>query len=303
MNLHALRIFNEVSKTGSITRSAENLMLSQPAVTAQIRNLEQELGLKLVEAHGRNIRLTEAGELLAKHSVRLFAMEAEMEQVMAAVKSGHRGSLKICATELPESTLLHGWVAGYREQNPDIAIQLLKDSSAGVMKRLINEEIHIAIVCGNWAIEDENVDYFTVVQDELIFAVPSGHRLAGREVSCHELVTEPFVMREEGSYTRAQLMSKLKSAGAREPAASILIEGLKETVEAVKSGFGVALLPALFIKEELASRQLHRVHVQGASMPHPIRVCIRKDRARSAHIQSFISYIQADREKMAVINH
>ncbi|WP_456287566.1 LysR family transcriptional regulator [Paenibacillus sp. AK002] len=294
MNLHALRIFNDVSKTGSITKSAGNLMLSQPAVTAQIRNLERELGLKLIEANGRNIQLTEAGEALAAHSRRLFAMEAEMEDMMQAIKSGREGNLRICATELPETALLPGWLVGYKQQNPRVNVELLKGNSNTALQRLRDHSVHISIVCGSWSIEDEVIESFTIMEDELIFAVPAIHRLAGREVTRFELMEESFVLREEGSYTRKQFMSLIEASGIRGPRSSITIEGLKETIEAVKAGYGAALVPALSIKTELASGELSKVKVTGVTIPHPIRVCTKKLEAMPAHIRSFISYIQAD---------
>lgn len=101
-------------------------------------------------------------------------------------------------------------------------------------------------------------------------------------------------MREEGSYTRNQLLAIMRSAGYDQPRCSILIEGLKETAEAVQSGFGIALLPALFVKKELASGQLKRIHVKGVKLPHPIRVCTRKHGTESPVIRSFISFIQSD---------
>ncbi|WP_449622320.1 LysR family transcriptional regulator [Robertmurraya sp. Marseille-Q9965] len=97
MNLHALRIFAEVAKCGSVTRSAENLLISQPAVTAQIRNLEKELDLILISAKGRSIELTEAGKRLAMYSRQLFSLEAEIEKEMQDFKNGVKGNLRICA--------------------------------------------------------------------------------------------------------------------------------------------------------------------------------------------------------------
>ncbi|MGE7828388.1 LysR family transcriptional regulator [Paenibacillus sp. NPDC093718] len=303
MNLHALRIFNDVSKTGSITRSAGNLLLSQPAVTAQIRNLERELGMKLIEANGRNIQLTEAGIALARHSQRLFAMEAEMEEMMEAIKSGQQGSLRICATELPESALLPGWLVGYKQEHPRMDVQLLKGNSRTALQRLQDDSVHISIVCGNWPIEAEDIETYTIMEDELIFAMPALHRLAGKEVTFLELMEEPFVLREEGSYTRKQLWSLIESSDAREPRRSITIEGLKESIEAVKAGYGAALVPALSIKKELASGELGKVKVSGVTFPHPIRVCTKRQEARPAQVHSFISYIQADiREKNQYIH-
>ncbi|GAA0135488.1 hypothetical protein YSY43_23280 [Paenibacillus sp. YSY-4.3] len=90
MNLHALRIFNEVASLGSVTRAAEKLLLSQPAVTAQLRNLENEMGMKMITSNGRGVQLTEAGERLAARSNQLFSLEAEIEAEMQALQRGMR---------------------------------------------------------------------------------------------------------------------------------------------------------------------------------------------------------------------
>lgn len=238
--------------------------------------------MKLIEANGRNIQLTEAGEALAAHSRRLFAMEAEMEDMMQAIKSGREGSLRICATELPETTLLPGWVVGYKQQNPRMDVKLLKGNSNTALQRLRDHSVHISIVCGSWSIEDELIESFTIMEDELIFAVPGIHRLAGKEVTRFELMEEPFVLREEGSYTRKEFMSLLEASGIRGPRSTITIEGLKETIEAVKAGYGAALVPALSIKTELASGELSKVKVTGVTIRIPYG-CVPTSKKRCPH--------------------
>ena len=106
--------------------------------------------------------------------------------------------MRICATELPETTLLPGWVVGYKQQNPRMDVKLLKGNSNTALQRLRDHSVHISIVCGSWSIEDELIESFTIMEDELIFAVPGIHRLAGKEVTRFELMEEPFVLREEG---------------------------------------------------------------------------------------------------------
>ncbi|NAP01440.1 LysR family transcriptional regulator, partial [Halomonas sp. MG34] len=200
MNLHALRIFTQVAKFGSVTRTAESLLISQPAVTAQLRKLEQEVGMKLITPKGRSIQLTEAGELLANHSKRLFALEADIESKMKDFSTGNRGSLRICSTQLPASTVLPHWIVKFKQKYPSVDVQLYKGNSDWTFERLLDYSVHVAFVYSEQL--GEGVESHTLLDDELIFIVPGEHRLAGKEASLEELIREPFILREKGSATR-----------------------------------------------------------------------------------------------------
>ncbi|MGG3575215.1 LysR family transcriptional regulator [Bacillus gobiensis] len=289
MNLHALRIFTEVAKSGSVTRSAENLLISQPAVTAQIRNLEKELGMRLIQSKGRSIQLTEAGQELAIHSNRLFALEGEIEKKMNDLKTGMQGSLNICTTSLPANTVLPHWIIKYKESYPLVDVKLFKSNSSSAFQRLLDYSAHVAIVCGER--EEEGVDTYTLLEDELIFIVPGSHRLAGKEVSLEELMKEPFVLREEGSYTRRKLVALCESAKINEPSSFIQIEGMIESIEAVKVGYGAALVPALAVKNEQLDGKLGRVFVKDLYIKHPIKLCIRKNDEPFSPAANFISLV------------
>ncbi|MEK1830572.1 LysR family transcriptional regulator [Priestia megaterium] len=103
MNLHALRLFYTVAEKRSVTRAAEELNISQPAVTAQIKKLEQEINLTLLSPKGRGIFLTTAGEHLAKHAKRLFSLECEIESSIKQFRDGTAGKLRIVASYLPSN--------------------------------------------------------------------------------------------------------------------------------------------------------------------------------------------------------
>src|ERR1700730_3703587 len=100
LNLHALRLFHHVAELGSVTKAAEQLNISQPAVTSQIKKLERELGLQLLSPQGRGILLTDAGTRLAIKSGRLFALERNIEQTIGDYKQGKAGRLLVVATYL-----------------------------------------------------------------------------------------------------------------------------------------------------------------------------------------------------------
>jgi DNA-binding transcriptional LysR family regulator len=297
MNLHALRMFTEVAKTGSVTRSAENLLISQPAVTAQLRNLERELNMKLIQAEGRSIRLTEEGELVAGHAKRLFALERDIEEEINLIRSGMIGNLRIAATELPGVTVLPNWIVDYKNKYPLVDIKLIKGNSNAVVKRLYNSSVHVAIICG----EDkmEGVNYYTLFEDELIFVVPKAHRLSNQEISLKEIVKEPFILREENSYTRSKLFTLFRFEGIKSPVTSICIEGMKETIEAVKAGFGVAFVSSLAVKQDLIDGTIGRVFVQDIHVKHAIQLCTRKDDPPFSTAANFITLVkQKTQEKI-----
>jgi len=293
LNLHALRIFTEVAKCGSVTLSAKKLLISQPAVTAQIRNLEKEFGLKLITAKGRSIQLTEAGEILATYSKQLFSLEAEIEKEMHALLTGAKGSLRICATDLPGKTVLPKWIVQYKKLYPFVDIQLSKGSSSTAFQRLLDHSVQVAFVCGDVQ-EAEGIEYYTLLEDELIFIVPKNHQYEGEEVSLEELMMEPFVVREKGSYTRRKLFSLCRAAGMDIPQSPICMEGMNESIEAVKAGYGVALVPALAVENELFKKELGRVYVKGIHIKHPIKLCKRKQEEPLSSAANFISFIKAE---------
>ncbi|MGP4039078.1 LysR family transcriptional regulator [Gracilibacillus sp. D59] len=294
MNLHALRIFTQIAKHGSVTRAAESLLVSQPAVTIQLRKLEQEMGMKLVTSEGRSIQLTEAGELLATHSKRLFALEAEIETKMNDFLTGKRGSLRICSTQLPASTVVPHWIVKFKQKYPLVDVQLYKGNTDWTFQQLLDYSVHVAFVYSEQ--QGESVESHTLLDDELIFIVHEDHRLAGLEVSLEELLREPFILREKGSATRRNVMKLCEVANLKEPESVLQIEGMRESIEAVKAGYGVALVSALAVKNDLHNDRLARVFVKDVFIKHPIRLCTRSNEEHLTTTANFISLIKDELE-------
>ena len=288
MNLHALRVFMEIANTGSVTRAAGSLLLSQPAATAQLRNLEHELGMKLVTPKGRSIQLTDAGKQLAERARELFSLESEMEREMHAIKFGLEGSLRICATDLPRQTVLTAWIVRFKEAYPKVNVQLTKGSSRSAIERLQDHSTDIAIVCGEGP-EDSRLEYVTLLEDELVFIVHRDHPLAGSIASLADLMQVTFILREEGSYTRRKLLSLCDTHDVPKPRIGMCIEGMYETIEAVKSGYGTTFVPSMAVSSELESGELAVVKVPGIRVKHPIKLYIRKGEEPLAPAANFVT--------------
>lgn len=276
MNLHALRLFHIVAEKGNVTRAAEELNISQPAVSAQIKKLEQEIGLLLLAPKGRGILLTEAGRHLSKQAKRLFSLEKEVENYIDQYKNGSVGKLRIVATYLPANFLLPKWIARYKQKHPDVEVELTTTNSQKAIEQLINYEAEIAFIGGRkeFNLLISNTELF---EDDMLFVVHKDHKFAFKTITLAEIVKEPFVFREEGSFSREQLVSLCKMNNIQEPVIGLQINGLNETIRTVIEGYGVTFVSSLEVKEYIDRGEVAKVKIVGIELRNPISLCTRNN--------------------------
>lgn len=291
MNLHALKLFYEAASRGGVTRAAEALHISQPAVTAQIRNLEQELGLPLFASSGRGMRLTEAGELLFGYAGRLFALEREMTWRMHDYRDGVRGRLAIAATFLPANHLLPGWLAAFKQRHEQTEPVLATVGSAAAYEKLLHYEADLAFIGGSKD-APAGIVREELMEDELWFVVPAGHRLAGRYIGLAEMMREPFILREEGSSAREKLFALCRLRNMEPPRVGLQFNGLNETIRAVMAGYGAIFLSSLEVGDYVRQGAVARVHVEDVQLTNPIAACMRADEDMAPVARQFLSFVK-----------
>lgn len=295
MNLHALKLFYEAARRGSVTRAAEALSVSQPAVTAQIRNLERELGIRLFETEGRGVRLTEAGRQLLAKAEQLFALADETVRGMEDYRKGQAGMIRIAATYLPAHLLLPAWLAGFKRTCPRVRLKLDTANSATALGMLRQFHAELAVIGGGAAAEGEPALRSELLyRDALWFVVPSGHPLAGRTVPLREMMTVPFVLREEGSASREQLAALCRLHQVAPPEAGLECSAPSVTLRAVMEGCGAALVSSLEAKEHVARGELARVRVKEAEAAagNEIRLYVREGEEPSPAAAALIAELR-----------
>ncbi|HEY0827804.1 MAG TPA: LysR family transcriptional regulator [Bacilli bacterium] len=290
MNLHALRLFSKVAERASITRAAEEMNISQPAVTSQIKKLEQEIGLVLLVSKGRGIILTEAGLQLARQAKRLFSLEIEIESHIDQMKKGTIGKLRITATFLPANFLLPRWISLYKQTYKEIEIELTSTNANKAIERLVNYEAELAFIGGSRE-SHPLIARKELFEDELWFVVHKDHKLAMQTVSLAETLQEPFVFREEGSSSREMLIALCRVNNTTQPALGLQMNGLNETIRAVMEGYGVTFVSALEVKGHIGRGELARVYVEGVHLKNPISLCTRKRDALSTQAHQFTEMV------------
>lgn len=293
MNLHGLRLFCKVAETGGVTRAAEELRISQPAVTAQIKNLERELGMPLLVPKGRRVLLTAAGKLLYEQAAKMFAQERQIQSMLEHYKAGRAGVLSVAATYLPANFLLPEWLAKFKQRHEEVEVSMTTTNSRGAFDKLNRYEAEIAVYGGGWQ-EQPDVEWDVLFEDELWFVVHRDHPYANREVGLVDMLKEPFVMREEGSSTRERLFALGKAYNAGSPRIALEFNGLNESIRAVLAGYGALFISALAVRPYVESGELARVYVSGVQMKNTIAICTRKGEPLSPVAEAFVRLIKAN---------
>ncbi|HEY2589668.1 MAG TPA: LysR family transcriptional regulator [Tepidisphaeraceae bacterium] len=289
MNLNHLAIFHAVAAERNVSRGARRLMISQPAASKQLLQLERNLGVKLFDRVPRGVRLTEAGEMLARYAARLFAIEAEAESAIQELRGLRRGRLRLGASTTLGVYLLPDIFVRFRRTYPDIYASLEVIGSAAVERRLLEGDLDLGFVESFSG--DERLEAVAFHTDELVPIAPPGHPLARkRRVTPEQFCNEPFVVRDTGSETKSFVERALASKGiVVQPVMSL---GTTEAIKrAVASGIGVAIVSKLSIGLELEARRLSVLRISGLSVRRPLYHIVRKGAERSAATAEFLKML------------
>lgn len=240
INLNQLRAFFLAARERSITRAAEVLFVTQPAVTMQIKSLEDSLEVKLLKKRGKLLELTRAGTLLFGYAEKMFGIVDEMEQVMSRYSDLSGGSLIIGTTRSFARHLMPGLLSRFQEQFPGVKVSLEVGSSQKIADDLREFRYDLGIIGKlSYGNKLQVIDYS---REEFCLVTSPSHRFAGeKSVSLEQLKNEPIIIREEGSGSRYAILSLLRDHGVTP---SVLIEaGSVEFIkEYVIKGRGISFL-------------------------------------------------------------
>ena len=258
---------------GSFSAAAEDLGISQPAVSAQIRSLEERLGQRLLDRNGRRVGLTEAGQVLEAHARRIIALEADLERAMGEVGEHITGRLQLGSSTGPGEVLLPRLLGQFRHAHPDVTVSLVVHDTQTICDRVLDGELELGIVGA--ARPQRGLEYAPFLRDELVVIAPPDHALAVRaSIGLDELARLPLLMQQRGSGVRAVLEEGLRAAGIRPQDLEVAMElGLQQSVKAaVLDGLGVTVISRLTVAPELADGRLVALTIDGHELARDFSV-------------------------------
>ena len=259
-----LLTFAVVAELRNISRASDALHLSQPAVSGQLRLLQQAFGEPLYLRDGRGIRLTAAGEQLAAHAQRLRAVYRQAADYRDALRGLSAGRLRIGASTTPASYLLPYLVAAFRRRHPQVALATAYGNTAEVVAQL--DTLDLAFIEGP---APDDLAAGTAVQpwrdDEIVAVVPIGHPLAAApdaSVTLTALAAHPLIWREPGSGVRQAVEQAFRQCGIA-MRAELELAGVEGVKEAVRAGMGVGFVSAMAMRHEDAALRSVRIAPSG----------------------------------------
>ena len=276
MNLHQLELFVAVADHGSFTRAAEALHISQPSVSARIRDLEDSLGQHLFEQVGRRIYLTDAGQELKEHAAAILLRVSEATRALDEIEGLQRGTLRVVATTTVGSYVLPRLMGHFKRAYPGIALALDVTNWSRAVELLRHHRMDLAVLGPTDEIEDMVVQDF--VKNELVVAAAPSHPLSGRaNVPFTELATHPVLVREQGSGTRADTERLFKDYGV-ELIVAMELRHSTAIKQGVMAGLGVSLLSKQAMGLELTNGTLVALDVEGLPLRRDWHIVHRHER-------------------------
>lgn len=290
VTLRQLRTFKTVSDLKSFSLAAQKLRLSQPSVSYQVKELEETLGLPLLDRLGKKVQLTEAGTLLYGYARRTLDVIDEAALVLAEMRGMKRGTLRVGASTTVGIYLLPAALGAFKKLHPGLVIALEIGSRGRVQEQVLNNELDLAVV--GPAMNDPELAVVPFLSDELVVVAPSGHPQAGKKnLTLKELADLPFVMREAGSGSRWSLDKAARKAGARLKVAMEL--GSNGAIKhAVESGLGLAVLSRYACALELASGRLVELDVRGFPIRRDWHIVHLRRRHLPTSVTEFIDFLK-----------
>jgi len=247
-----LQVFHAVARLLSFTKAAETLHMTQPAVTFQIRQLEEHFNTRLFDRTHNRISLTDAGSKVYEYADRIFEFYGEMENAVREMTGEISGALTIGASTTIAEYMLPTLLGDFKKKYPEVTIHLKVSNSEGIVSMVENNAIDLGVV--ESPVGNKNLVVETCKRDQLVAIVPPGHPLqdAGA-ITLSELLEFPFICREEGSGTREVINDYLNHLPDCSSVLKITMElGSPEAVKgAVEAGMGVSVVSRATIQKEL----------------------------------------------------
>jgi len=290
MDTRQLAAFCEVVERRSFSDAAARLGVTQPAVSQQVRALEQRLGTQLLDRSGRRVEPTEAGLQLYRGAQRMLAFEEQLLEELGEPEGPLRGTLEIGASTGPAAIVLPLLLCEFQRDNPDVHVELSVSDTQSVVELVADRRLELGIVGA--ARRHRSVAFEPFFRDEVILITPPGHSFAGKTIELDDLSQGPLIVMQQGAGVRQMVEDELRKSGRKLRDLEAPLElGLQESVRsAVQAGYGVSFISRRAVESDLAAGTLAEARVRGLDLEREIWIARASGRAGSSAAQAFVAF-------------
>jgi DNA-binding transcriptional LysR family regulator len=291
---HQLRIFQTVADTGSVTLAGKKLNLTQPAVSIQLRNLQDQFELPLTEIIGKKLHVTEFGEEVLK-SVHIILSEVESLQHKVNARRGLlSGRLKIAIASTGKYIMPH-FLADFFTMHPGIDLQMDVTNRDRVIESLKTNNTDCALV--SVLPEDLDLNTIPLIKNDLFLVGRSDHPLVGCSVTVNHLLNYPLIYREQGSATRMAMEQFLSNSGLA-IAQKIELTSNEAVKQAVLVGLGISIMPLIGIHQELYNGKLSIIPLNGLPIRTEWQLVWLRKKELTPVMSAYLEFLDTERERI-----
>jgi len=294
MSDRRLKVFHTVARLLSFTKAAEALHMTQPAVTFQVRQLEEYFNTRLFDRTHNKVNLTPAGERVSEFAERIFDLYSEMENSVRDLTGEISGALTVGASTTIAEYMLPALLGEFKNRYPDINLRLKVSNSEGIVSMVEHNVIDLGVV--ESSVSNKNLIVEVCHEDQLVVVAAPEHELVkrGGKVKAAEIVKYPFVSREEGSGTRDVIMQYLIDQNVNPGELNFCLElGSPEAIKgAVEAGMGITIISRSIINKELKLNTLCELQLD-PPLSRPFSFVRQRQKFRVTVMEELLEFAQS----------
>ncbi|WP_418790051.1 selenium metabolism-associated LysR family transcriptional regulator [Phosphitispora sp. TUW77] len=291
-SLRQLKAFVLIVENKSFTKAAKKLYMTQPAISAQIKALEERMEVQLLERTDKSIILTEAGQLFYEEAGKILLLYEGFMEAINELKGVRRGRLLLSASTIPGEYIMPMLMGEFSREYPGIELSLKIADTGVVIQQLIDRDIDIGIIGA--PVKHNNISMRELVKDELILISPVMEEHRNLELTLDELVASDLILREQGSGTRMIFHEKLEANGVDTEELQVVMElgSTRAIITAVESGLGLSVVSRISALDALRLGKVKEVKVRDiGNMKRSLYLAWNQNRYLSYSAKAFLNYI------------
>ena len=283
MDFEQLRTFLEVSRLRSFSRAAEKLMVTQPAISAQIRTLETEVGARLFDRDGGKVTFTAAGRVFEPFAEPCLQCHNHIMVTVGELHRTPRGEISVSANEATSLYVLPAVFAQFKQQYTRVGLSIVRADRVRTIEAVLNREVDFGVV--SLPVKDSRLIVDILHRDDVVLVAPGNHPMAQRElVKVADILTQPLLLPKQGR--QRELIEELFRANDVSPRVAMEVESSELLKRLIAAGLGIGFLPRSNVQEDTKSGALKILKLEGVRLNRELALIYRKDKTltRAAHV-------------------
>lgn len=295
-NLRQLKAFVSVVDNKSFTQAAKSLYMTQPAVSAQLKSLEERLGVMLLERYDKNVALTEEGKIFYDEAKKILSIFQGFIDTMGEIKGIRRGKLCIGASTIPGEYIIPRLLGNFGKKYPGLQLSMKISDTGIVVEQVLRRTVDVGFIGAQ--VKNEALELEDFIKDQLVIIGAPDLDEKKKEITIDELTNSNLILREAESGTRMVICQQLKNLGIDPEKLKVVMElgSTRAVISAVESGMGISIVSRFAAENALALGRISEIKINGVNFERVLYLAWNKYKYQSHAVKAFLDYVRTQKD-------